>query len=284
MTQTIIGLCGRKQSGKGTAVNFITGLNLVALGIVKDNFSIDEKGMLNVTDIFGDTDFEGIFDVNRGTPAMVEFLSKNLDPYMKVYNFADMLKQEVCMKILGLTFEQCYGTDEQKNSLTILKWEDMPGMVTPSEIVSLFLQAAVDGTYYEELLTTPLKTGLMTAREVMQYVGTNIFRKMYGDVWAASTIRRIIDEESSSALITDCRFPNEVEAIQKAGGKVIRLTRDPHHDTHYSETALDKENFDWSKFDAVIDNANMSIEEQNVELYKILKNWNMLPVEIEGIE
>lgn len=274
----IISLCGRKQSGKGTAVNFITGLNLVALGIVKDNFSIDDKGLLNVTDIFGDTDFEGIFDVNRGTPAMQEFLATHVDPYMKVYNFADMLKQEVCMKILGLTYEQCYGTDEQKNSLTVLNWEDMPGVIS-----NKLLWDDISHTSLVDTMTYHT-SGIMTAREVMQYVGTQIFRKMYADVWAASTLRRIVDEAAGYALITDCRFSNEVDAIQKAGGKVIRLTRDPHHDMHNSETALDKENFDWNKFDAVIDNANMTIEEQNVALYKVLKSWNMLPIELEGID
>jgi len=104
----------------------------------------------------------------------------------------------------------------------------------------------------------------MTAREVMQYVGTEVFRKMYHNVWADATIRRIEIEQPLVALITDCRFPNEVEAIQKAGGKVMRLTRDIYEgqDQHPSETALDKDEFDWSKFDWVIDNHKMNLLEQ----------------------
>ncbi len=32
----------------------------------------------------------------------------------KIYNFADPLKQ-LCIDIFGLTYNQCYGTDEAKN-------------------------------------------------------------------------------------------------------------------------------------------------------------------------
>jgi len=43
-------------------------------------------------------------------------------------------------------------------------------------------------------------------------------------------------------IVTDVRFPNEVEAIKKAGGTVIRIDRinNPHPTSnHISETALD---------------------------------------------
>jgi hypothetical protein len=288
--QVIIGLSGRKQSGKNTAMNFIVGLHLKALSIVKGKFDLTEKGELYVQDIFGNTDDEGIFDINMGTPQMEAFLTVNVDPYIKVYSFADLLKQEVCMKILGLTYEQCYGTDQEKNSLTHLKWEDMPGVIT--EVYVLNTDAVVTGNYVNgDLLTFPEcnyehyfhSAGQMTAREVMQFVGTNIFRKMCGNVWVDALLRRVIQEGSATAIIYDCRFPNEVFGIQDKNGKVIRLARNPHpEDKHDSETALDPENFDWNKFDAIVKNENSSIHEQNVELYNILKGWNLLPVELEG--
>ena len=277
MTQ-IIGISGKKQSGKNTAINFIVGLHMTSLGLIRENFTITPQGELYISDINGDKDYEGVFDIMRGTPSMQIFLEDNLDDYLRVYSYADLLKQEVCMKILGLTYEQCFGTDAQKNSITYLKWEDMPGMTTPTEIVDCFMQACVDGDSYESLLTEPLKTGLMTAREVMQYVGTNIFRKMYGNVWVDATIKRIKDEGSAVALICDVRFPNEVEGAQKAGGKVMRLTRNPHpEDNHSSEMALDN----YTGFDTVIDNASSTIIEQNDLIYNTLKTWNMLPIELD---
>ena len=96
-----------------------------------------------------------------------------------------------------------------------------------------------------------------------------------------ATIRKIKEESPELAIICDCRFPNEVDGIKKAGGKTIRLTRnDESPDVHESETALDKDNFDWDKFDLILDNKNIEIQEQNKLLYKKLKNWGWLALNI----
>ena len=114
----------------------------------------------------------------------------------------------------------------------------------------------------------------MTAREVMQYVGTDFFRRIYPQVWVESTIRKIEKESPELAIIVDCRFPNEVEGIQGAGGKVIRLTRNIFGDTdkHPSEVALDN----FKGFDAYIDNQDMSISQQNESLYNVLAEWGTI--------
>ena len=101
----------------------------------------------------------------------------------------------------------------------------------------------------------------MTARELLQYFGTDIRRKMNTDEWVNHTLRTIKSEQSSLAIIADVRFPNEVESVKSAGGKVIRLTREFKEDGHSSETALDKNNYDWSNFDLIIDNASNSTED-----------------------
>jgi hypothetical protein len=146
----------------------------------------------------------------------------------KIYNFADPLKKDVCMNIFGLSYQQCYGDDIDKNTLTGLVWEGKD----------------------------------LTAREVMQFVGTDIFRKMKHDVWASATINKISIEQPDIAVIADCRFPNEVQAVKDAGGVVIKLTRNPYNSDHASETALDPSNYDHSNFDLVLDNNNINIEEQ----------------------
>ena len=271
--QQIIALSGKKGSGKSTSCNFMIGLHMLALGLVKENFRIDPSGGLNISDINGDKDFEGIFDVNRGTPAMEVFLADNLDPYVKLYSFADLLKTEVCMKILGLTYEQCYGTNEQKDSLTGLKWRDIGQLVgkIPKELYSKYGQEELTRDY-------------LTAREALQIIGTGIFRKISDSVWVDATLRRIQGENAACAIICDCRFPNEVEGVQKAGGKVVRLTRSPYKDSHESETALDEGKFDWNKFDLVIKNESLTIDESNTQLYKKLKEWGALPIELEEME
>ena len=64
--------------------------------------------------------------------------------------------------------------------------------------------------------------------------------------------------------------------IKKAGGKVVRFTRNPHEDDHASETALE----DHDDFDCVLDNANMSVDETNRALLAQLKEWEWLNAKI----
>jgi hypothetical protein len=271
MTQRILGLSGRKQSGKNTATNFITGLELMSVGVIREAFFIDELGKLQIADLFGDVNYAGELDLNRNNPEFLAFMEEHINPYVKNYSFADILKKDVCIKIFGLTHEQCFGTDADKSTPTHLLWENMPGIISND-----------DAKHYSDWKTLGLvehADGPMTAREVLQYVGTEIFRKMYHNVWADALIRQIIKEDSSYALISDVRFPNEVQAIKDAGGKVLRLTRNPagDSDVHESETALDKENFDWSKFDEVLDNAHMNVSEQNKATHDILLKWGWAP-------
>lgn len=244
----VLAFAGKKQSGKNTAFNLLLGIEMVKLLIVREKIEITPFGQLWVSDIFGDTEYSGIFDADRETQTMRDFLKEYIYPYIKNYSFADSLKRDICMNLLGLTHEMCYGTNTQRNQLTDLKWENMPGCTN--------------------------RQGQMTAREVMQYVGTDIFRRMNNDCWVQACINKITTDNSLFAIITDCRFPNEVDAIHKIGGKVIKFTRQaPDADSHQSETLLDKHNYNWNNFDAVLDNAQMSISEQNEALLQLLYQW-----------
>lgn len=183
-----------------------------------------------------------------GKTTCSEFVAKYyngaIEPFNKarVYNFADPLKKDICMNILGLTYDQCYGEDMDKNTLTDIEWEGKK----------------------------------LTAREVMQFVGTNIFRKMKNNVWAGATVNKILSDKPDLAIVADCRFPNEVEAIRGAGGIVIKLTRNPYNSTHESETALDEINYSNSNFDLVIYNDNINIVEQNQIVLEFLKKKKVL--------
>jgi hypothetical protein len=166
--------------------------------------------------------------------AFVEQQNKNAT--CKIYSFADPLKQDICMNILDLTYEQCYGSDEEKNTLTDLFWENKQ----------------------------------LTAREAMEIIGTNIFRSLKNNVWVSSTINKIKKEKPTIAIIADCRFPNEVASIKAENGKVLRLTRNPFNSSAQAEAALDKDNYDWSNFDYICDNADMNISDQCMDIQKFL--------------
>ena len=210
---------------------------------------IDKQGRLIVPFIDNSGDINPcVFPVDSKHPDMISYMQENVWGLLKVYNFADNLKK-ICIDILGLTERQCYGTEEDKNSTTNI---DMPN--TLAEKKSSFRK--------------------MTAREVMQYVGTDFFRNIYPQVWVDSTIRKIKKEKPSMAVIVDCRFENEVKGIQEAGGKVIRLTRNifGEKDQHASETALDG----YEGFDSVIENQNMTLAEQNECIYNQLADWGVV--------
>lgn len=179
-----------------------------------------------------------------GKTTCSEFIANQFIGNVKVYNFADPLKKDICMNILGLTYEQCYGTDDQKNELVNCVWQNKR----------------------------------LTAREVMQFVGTDIFRTMQQNVWADATIAKIIKEKPDLAIVADCRFPNEVKVIKDVSGMVIKLTRNPFDSQHDSETALDINRYDQSNFDLVLDNKYLTIEEQNLILDQFLKNKGILPL------
>jgi len=268
----ILGLSGKKQSGKNTAFNLLLGIEMLKLAIVREKIEITDNGKLWISDIFGDVEYQGIFDADRDNPTMRAFLGEYIHPFIKNYSFADALKRDICINILGLSYDMCYGSDEDKNLPTHLKWEDMPGVVTRTEVQKNnwdTLQLGWLTVVYHE-------PGYMTARDVMQFLGTQIFRKMYDDVWAKSCINKINRDQPDLAVITDCRFPNEVEAIKQAGGKIIRFTRGSNTDEHESEKVLDKDRYDWDNFDAVLDNANMTIGEQNQAILNLLYKWGWM--------
>ena len=131
-----------------------------------------------------------------------------------------------------------------------------------------------DGGFYTGMWN--LRSGPMTAREVLQYWGTDIFRKQYKTVWADSCIRSISKFGHSLNIITDCRFEDEVFAVQAAGGKVVRLTRKGSlNDKHESETSLDREFFDQNRFDAILDNETFSLADQKIALQNLFYRWGI---------
>ena len=67
----------------------------------------------------------------------------------------------------------------------------------------------------------------ITPRWVLQYWGTDVCRNnFHQDIWLSSLENRL-RLSTDDVIITDCRFPNEFAAIQKAGGKIIRVNRGP---------------------------------------------------------
>jgi len=65
----------------------------------------------------------------------------------------------------------------------------------------------------------------LTPRLVLQKWGTEVARKSFhDDIWIASLENKLRNTKDD-IVITDCRFPNEIMAIKKQGGTVIRVIR-----------------------------------------------------------
>lgn len=65
----------------------------------------------------------------------------------------------------------------------------------------------------------------VTPRLVLQLWGTDVCRKAYhDDIWIASLENKLRKIEDN-IVISDCRFPNEIQAIKNLGGEVIRVIR-----------------------------------------------------------
>ena len=272
MTQ-IVGFAGKKQSGKNTACNFILAMKLAELGTC-ERPRLSQDGSVEVTDILGETT-DGLEWIPFEPPYVdtKKLFENELGSFIKMYALADSLK-EVAVSVLGLDRKQAFGTDEDKNSNTNLKWQDMPGVINKSKASSLGLKP----DQMKKLGLLIHKNGIMTAREVLQYVGTDIFRKMNSNVWIDSLCRKIEADGSEVALISDVRFENEIVSLQKKGGFVVGLSRDPYDksDRHASEAEIEN---CLSLSDKVIDNTSLSIPEQNEQIYYALQHLpNVMPV------
>ncbi len=65
----------------------------------------------------------------------------------------------------------------------------------------------------------------LTPRWVLQYWGTEVCRKgFHDDIWIASLENKLRNSKDH-VVISDCRFPNEIQSIRNAGGKIIWIKR-----------------------------------------------------------
>lgn len=156
----IIGLAGKKQSGKSTITRYLQ----------------QEYGFIEVS-------------------------------------WAAPLKEVIGKQLFGLSHEQLYGSEEEKEA------KDPRWGLSP--------------------------------REILQIVGTDLFRKNFrGDFWVHLGKLRIDNllknTTYSQIVVSDCRFPNECKAIEELGGVNVRIVREDKDDgdEHESETALDNYKFD----------------------------------------
>lgn len=86
-------------------------------------------------------------------------------------------------------------------------------------------------------------------RALLQAWGTELRRTENPDYWIGQWEQRVI--RLPRVVVDDCRFVNEVEAIRRLGGFLVRIRRPGYQaGGHTSETAL----AEWQDFDFTLEN------------------------------
>lgn len=239
----VIGIAGKQGSGKDTVGEIIQYLY--------------SKKMIAITT--PDTEKE-----------FLEFRNSSYKPlshHFQIKKFADKLKDIVCI-LLNCTRGQLEDREfkEKKLGKTWNKWK----VITQYETRYFSTEEealAAYGSYYKPTLVE------ITPRYLLQIIGTEAGRDLiHPDIWVNSLFAEYISEKLNW-VVTDVRFPNEVERIKQEKGVVVKLERPENkvNHTHYSEIALD----DYKNWDYIVDN-NKLIEDLIKKVRSILINEKII--------
>lgn len=106
-----------------------------------------------------------------------------------------------------------------------------------------------------------------TVRQLLIEIGTPVMRSYDDDVWINAALR---NDDFDILFISDLRFPNEFQAIEKLGGTLIRVTRpnlEPPSDI--ADTALNGWEDRWHD---LIEN-NDSLNKLHAEAERIVERY-----------
>lgn len=275
MNQKILLISGRKQSGKDSTANYLAGYLLKKHGYI-NYYELDEDGKLLINYKFLDPDTGkeveelASLDLERKDIEYAQHASQQIWPIIKHEKFGNLLK-DILITIFGCNRQEIYGNDDDKNKLSPVKWENIykilphlkPNYLSlPTPVRPKIKHIIEVDTSVEEKISVP---EYLTNRELMEIFGTDICRTIFNLCWVEPLFRQITEQGYPFVVVSDCRNEDEIDYARQVGAKVVRLTRNPHGGTHKIEKALD----DYSNFDLVIDNKNMTKEQQGVELI----NW-----------
>jgi hypothetical protein len=119
--------------------------------------------------------------------------------------------------------------------------------------------------------------------------GTEVCRNgFHDDIWIAS-LENKLRTAKDDVVISDCRFPNEIKAIRKQGGHVIRVVRGPepgwyelaveaNHGNHTAQNTLkdigihaSETSWIGTDFDQILDN-NGSMDELYAQINDLVRD------------
>lgn len=166
-----------------------------------------------------------------------------------------------------------WGTSENRSKLVKLKSPKFWDSINRKDWSGMFQNEATASGIFREHAKTNRRVWSegITARQLLQYLGTEVGRFTESTVWARQTLNlafKKLEEGSNLIVIADGRFRNEHLEVSKMGGQVWRIYRtvaDNVPATHPSELDLTRIPKRW--YDAtVINDGTMDSLEATVKL------------------
>lgn len=224
-----------------------------------------------------------------GKDTSADFLVKN-DLFVKVA-FADPLKR-ICQEVYDFTDDQMWGPSSSRNA------PDLRYRRRPNESLNEAIANDID----QEVLGIDRGPMFLTPRYALQQLGTEWGRNCYDNTWVDLALRiakrlgegghtynfrrglsscSFVGEDAAGAhdrlkrsvVISDVRFKNEIDAIKKAGGYVIKLLRGEGLEgtagQHKSETEL--QGIPPESFDFIIDNREWTLDQLESRLHNLVQ-------------
>lgn len=222
MEKPIIAIAGCKNSGKSSLCRYVTYIMARVEGLLlNDPYSgiFTNKSLIQLP-----KDASKNVYIGRGNSFYQQAVMTH-EPSVVVDSFAKPVK-DICINILGLSYSSVYGSDQEKNELTNYCWDKIP-----ESIRSKFGDR---------------KSNKISAREIMQIVGTDIFREYFSnDIWVNALIKRSENSDAELLIIDDLRFNSEAKILMQKKAMFIHLQRMwKMGGSHASENGLDLNIFD----------------------------------------
>ena len=168
-----------------------------------------------------------------GKDTAASFLIKQFG--FKSIAYADKMKKAVA-KLYGWDLDSLYDP--------IKKEETLPKAV---------IWGIVEAVLLEDILGLPEyslgDSGTMfpSRRVAMQYIGTEVLRAYDKNFHVNSVIEEVKANPNNNYVISDCRFPNELNVVRELHGTTVYIDRgqlEGKHQDHASEQSVSKSMFD----------------------------------------
>jgi energy-coupling factor transporter ATP-binding protein EcfA2 len=264
----IIGVCGREGSGKTTLAEILCGKQTCVDAVLKEKDS--EAAIISI-----------LFGINPENP---EYKEKS-DLLLSI--FKQFLDPNFKFNSKPLTLRIPYKLHSFVLNPNPLKFTQL-GFADPLKLIICILFKLdfdiVNGTTeldrrIRETFEIPVHNGSKTIRQMLQYLGTDVFRNKLGDdIWIKIMERRL-KKIQGNCIITDVRFDNEAQLIKDLDGILICMYRNKEdfsikEDQHISSTNFIKwTTLEHNRINYYIEN-NSTIHKIKEKMDIILKHTN----------